>query len=242
MTLPKGLAVYVPIALARPDELDETAIKLTQARAAIAAIMVQGLPFAGPHGPVTPRLHLEHYVHAVDVLRRRHGIDCVGVTFPAVDGDLDDARAYLAECRSKTRTLGQLDAEPHGDAHWTPALLAPWKKDDPSLLVTSTRAELPHLGRLDLELWLQLEQQTSTLTLNKALAIGEQATALERIVCVGGLFDGEDDPRTPDEIRRDLSTCALQTKRSGRFGEWSAKSLTPAKIEVLADFVASKPF
>jgi hypothetical protein len=203
--------------------------------------MVEGLPFKGAHGPVTPRLDVDDFVHAEAYLRAR-GFRVVAVSFPAVDGDLDAARAHLAACCAATGAFGQLDAEPHAGKHWTPELLAPWLSADPDLIVTSTRAELPRLGRLDRELWLQLEQQTSTLTLDKALIVAERATPLERVVCVGGLFDDQDDPRSPDEIRRDLDTCATQTRRSGRFAEWSAKSLGGAKARVLSTWVTSGPF
>jgi hypothetical protein len=195
LPLPKGLAIYVPIALARPDALEATAHKLGSSLAAIAAVMVEGLPFKGAHGPVTPRLDVDDFVHAEAYLRAR-GFRVVAVSFPAVDGDLDAARAHLAACCAATGAFGQLDAEPHAGKHWTPELLAPWLSADPDLIVTSTRAELPRLGRLDRELWLQLEQQTSTLTLDKALIVAERATPLERVVCVGGLFDDHDEPGT----------------------------------------------
>lgn len=240
--LPRGLAIYVPIALARPDQLEGAVARLTSARASIAAIMVEGLPFKAPKGPVTPRLSISDYTSAVRRFRAR-GIECIGVSFPDVDGDLDTSRAHLRDCRSSASTRGQLDAEANAKgSHWSRPLVQLWRDDDPELSITSTRHELPYLGPLDCELWLQLEQQTSTKTLDKALAIAAKATSLDRVVCVGGLFDDDNDPRTPDEIRADLAACSAQTRRSGRFAEWSAKSLGGAKAGALASWVLTRPF
>lgn len=242
--LPRGLAVYAPIS----DGLAPDALvgRLRACGASIAVLMVEGLPIRGARGQlVTPRLAVPRYAAAVARLRA-HGIEAMACSFPQVSGDLVDALAHLRACAAEAGTHAQLDAEPYDGAHWSPSLLRPWLDALPEMSITSTRAELPVMGRHGRETWLQLESQTSTDTLDAALAIAARYTAPERIVPVCGVFDtkrddGTPDPRTPDEIRRDLERCTPQARASGRLGEWSSRSLTAAKMTTLRTWVESRP-
>lgn len=252
MNLPTGLAVFCNLGAVRDDaHVDASIATLRSCGASIAPVMVEGLPYSGARGqPITPRIQPARF-RAIGARMRAHGIEPVACSFPAIDGDLDDARGHLAACRVEAGTIAMLDAEPRrrgGDpkaelVHWTPALVEPWRRDDPALIITSTRAELPHLGNLSpLEVWLQLEGQTSTTTLADAVAIAARATALASVVPVCGVFDEENDPRTPDEIRADLERCTPQARASKRLGEWSVASVTEAKAAVLRAWVEGRPF
>lgn len=254
ITLPRGLGIFCP----RSSVLDDAALGTTIATlracgAAIAPVMVEGLPIRGGRGQfITPRVQPARY-RAIASRMRAEGIEPIACTFPAIDGDLRDARQHLAACRVEGESLGMLDAEPRrrgGDpkaelVHWSPSLIQPWRDDDPHLLITSTRAELPQIGWLGaVETWLQLEAQTSTLTIEQAITTATRTTARNLIVPVGGVFDDKEhnDPRTPDEIRVDLARSTPQARASGRMGEWSIVSVTLTKAAVLREWVESRPF
>jgi len=239
--LPRGLAIYVPIADAQAEAIDGTIAKLRACGAAIAVVMIQGLPYAGARGQlITPRLAVPRFSSAAARLRAS-GIEVVACSFPAVDGDLVDALAHLRACAGEAGTHAQLDAEPRGGAHWSPSLIRSWLDALPEMSITSTRAELPRIGRHDREVWVQLEAQTSTDTLDAALGIAAKGTRPDRVVPVCGVFDEQDDPRTTDEIRRDLDRCTPQARVSGRMGEWSSRSLTLTKCATLRQWVESRP-
>lgn len=251
MNLPTGLAVFCNLGAVRDDaHVDASIATLRSCGASIAPVMVEGLPYSGARGqPITPRIQPARF-KTIAARMRAHGIEPVACSFPAIDGDLDDARGHLAACRVEAGTLAMLDAEPRrrgGDpkaelVHWTPALVEPWRRDDPALIVTSTRAELPHLGWFPGEVWLQLEAQTSTATLADAIALATRTTIRDRLVPVCGVFDEQGDPRTPDEIRVDLERCTPQARAAGRLGEWSVASVTAAKAAVLRAWVEGRPF
>lgn len=239
--LPRGLAIYVPIADAQADTIDGTIAKLRACGAAIAVVMIQGLPYAGARGQlITPRLAVARF-SSVAARLRASGIEVVACSFPAVDGDLVDALAHLRACAGEAGTHAQLDAEPRGGAHWSPSLIRPWLDALPEMSITSTRAELPRIGWFAGEVWLQLEAQTSTDTLSQAIALATRSTIRDRIVPVCGVFDEQGDPRTTDEIRRDLDRCTPQARVSGRMGEWSSRSLTASKCAALRQWVESRP-
>lgn len=251
ITLPRGLAIFCNLGAVRDDQaLDASIAKLRDCGASIAPVMVEGLPYAGARGSIiTPRIQPARFKQIASRMRA-HGIEPIACSFPAVDRNLLESRQHLAACRVEGESLAMLDAEPRRAGgvrtaplvHWTPALAEQWLHDDPSLLLTSTRAELPHIGWFPGEVWLQLEQQTSTLTLAGAIAMATRTTIRDRIVPVCGVFDEENDPRTPEEIDTDLHRCAPQGKLSGRIGEWSIASVTDAKARVLRAFVESRPF
>lgn len=240
--LPRGLAIYCPLSTAQADMIDNTIATLRGVGASIAVVMVEGLPFAGGHGqPVTPRLAVARFASSAARLRAS-GIEPVACSFPALDGDLEESRAHLAACAAEAQTHRQLDAEPYKGAHWSPGLLAPWLADDPDLSITSTRAELPHLGVHRRETWLQLEQLDSTDTLAGAVTIATRFTPLERVVPVVGVFDTSAAERAPSMIRRDLDRCGELAKRSGRLAAWSSRAISREKGLTLRAWVESRPF
>lgn len=229
--LPPGLLVYLDgHDVAR---IDDTIATLHRCAAVAALVLCEGV-----NGHQVP---IPTFVRACERLRAAD-ITPIGFTFPRVTGDLVDSRAHFRACCVAARVDGQLDAEPEtigkdGSgrpvlAHWTPSLLAPWLDADPRMSITTTRAEAGHLGSHNRRTFAQLEAQTSTDTLEQALLVFGRYSEPEQIVLVTGVFDQKDDPRTVDEIRRDLARCTTQAKRSGAHAIWSAHTLTPAKADV----------
>lgn len=162
-------------------------------------------------------------------------------SFPAIDGDLYASRVHLGKCHVATGAPTQLDAEPHDGTRWSAQTVAPWLASDRSLSITTTRAEAPRVGKHDRDVWAQLESQTSTQTLVRALTTFTRFAPLARIVLVTGVFGSDTDPRTTDEVRVDLARCTAQARRTGRHGVWSARSLAsrPDLCAVLHEWSAA---
>lgn len=222
--IPTGLAVYLDSH--DVQRIDATIAKLQRCGAAIALVPCESLPYEGPHGPIVPRLSLPTLARICDQLRAAD-ITPIVYSFPAVDGDLRDSLAHYRAALVTTGAHGQLDAEPHHGTHWTPAALAPWLDADPDMSITTTRAEIGHLGAHGRCVWLQLERQASTATLAAAVRKAPDA------ILVTGLFDERDNPRTLDEIRVDLDRCAVHSARLGIHGFWSAHTMSDAEADLL---------
>jgi hypothetical protein len=103
---------------------------------------------------------------------------------------------------------------------------------DGAASITSTSAEMHADGRMrwsprTREVWLQLEGQTSTDTLDRRLRTYPDA------VLVTGVFDEPTDPRTVEETKRDLERSTPQAKRKRRHAIWSAHTMTGPKADAI---------
>lgn len=203
---------------------DRTLRVLREAGATRAIPMVQAA-IAGPTSMRNNAPAVRRFVAQA----KAHGFEVTLCTGPAVLVAQDPLRCrdnLAALCRE----LGcppMLDAEPVRVAevlrHWTPELLAPWL-ELADLEVTTTRAEVTHLGRHGRVDYAQLEGQDSTATLPQAMALHMRSTDRERIVPVIGDFDAKGDPRTLAEVRTDLDRCTPQAKLAGRLAVWVAQT------------------
>lgn len=207
----------------------QTVARLVACRASAAIAMVQGITPSGDQW--IPDSFTAEFVRQC----KAAGLVVVLCAFP-------DLRGNLAASAGRLRMLGQrlgcrtmLDAEPRPPAHWSPSLLRPWL-DDPDLMITTTRIEAPYLGSHNRIVFAQLEQQTSTATLGKALAIFGRFSALEHVVPVTGSFDTRDDPRTLAEFQTDLDRCRPQAVLSGALATWNAHTIDGHEARALAAF------
>ncbi len=161
----------------------------------------------------------------------RASMSAILVSFPSVLGPLSRSKRHLRECREATGAAAQWDVEPKAIdgrvVHWTQAALDEVLEAEPDASITSTRVELRRLDARGRQLWLQLEQQTSTDTLDEVLSRWPDT------VCITGTFDRAGDPRTLDEVRLDLERCRAQARRTGRHGVWSARSTSSDECDVL---------
>lgn len=219
-TIPPGLAVYC-------DSHDvihtsETLSILRRAGARSGLLLIEGV---NGH-----RMPVDVVRRTADALRESEIAPLI-FTFPAVDGDLSASRDWYLRMREEIDCLGQLDAEPNGDAHWSEALLDPWLKADRLMSITSTSAEAPRLGKHGRLFFLQLEMQNSVATLSQRLKVYPDA------VCVTGVFDQKSDIRTVAEVMADLRACTAQARRTGLHAEWSAHTLTWAKADATRRWV-----
>ena len=211
--------------IASPDRLLAT---LARARAGACLVPCESLPYQGPHGPITPRTPLPKLAALCDRLRAA-GIKPIVYTFPAVDGDLVDALAHFRAACVACACDGQLDAEPHGGHHWSPALLAPWLPYCAS--ITTTRWEAPHLGAVSAPVWMQAERRGSVAALVPHLTPTD--------VVVVGDFSRPGEPATLETLRADLALAAAQAKRTGLLGVWSAHTTDDAEADALAAWSAA---
>lgn len=232
--LPDGLFIF--LGSGDMKEIDDhgeksaTLAKLLRAGAIGAVVLIESVEGT--------RQRVARVLHVCELLRAR-GITPVLMSFPSVLADVGAAIGHALECERATGARLMWDIEPRRLAadrvvHWTARGVARLRAAVPHALVTSTRIELPKLGDVDdAEVWLQLEQQTSTDTLAKVLERWPDA------VCVTGVFDDEDDKRTLDEIRRDLERCTAQAKKTGRHGVWSARSMSLEEADVHREWALS---
>lgn len=176
---------------------------------------------------------------SVDVLRdfvdeaAAADITCMPFSFPAVNGELARSIDHFLACKRETRCRMQWDVEPLPIGggrvmHWSQAMLDKLLAADPDATITSTRAELPRFDARGRLVYLQLESQTSTDTLEHVLRQWPDA------VLVTGLFDNEGDPRTIDEVLRDLERCTPQAKRTGAHVLWSAHTMSELEADRIA--------
>jgi hypothetical protein len=172
-----------------------------------------------------------------------HGIAVTLCTGPAVLTAADPlgCRDRLVKLCAEVSATPMLDAEPVKERgilrHWSPEMLRPWLTV-PTLQITTTRMEAPHLGHHGRVDYAQLEGQTSTATLSQALAIHARTTDRERIVPVLGSFDSAGDPRTLAEMRIDLERCEAQARLSGALAVWVAQTTSEAECEILREWGA----
>jgi hypothetical protein len=167
--------------------------------------------------------------HAADL----HVTACA---FPDVREKHDPSILNLLDCREEGADALELDAEPRAKQYWTPYALRPWLDAIPDLSITTTRHEATRLGRADRRLRLQLEQLTSTDTLEHALTRGERLTTRDQIEPVIGVFDQRGIGRTPDMVRRDLERCTPQARLAGGLAAWSAHTLDDDEADVLREW------
>lgn len=130
-----------------------------------------------------------------------------------------------------------LDAEPlhvrtPREVHWTPQLLKRWL-EVPEMEVTTTRAEVAHLGQYDRRTYVQLEGQTSTATISHAYSLFRHYVASSPLVPTIGDFDSPGDPRTLDDVRVDLERCRPYALEAGALAVWVAQTTSPAEAALL---------
>lgn len=208
--------------VARYGARSETIDKLLRAGCVGALPMIESVE--GTRQP------LARVVDVVGALAEAH-LSAILASFPSILGSLSRSFAHMAAVRDATGCAVQWDVEPkhvEGRAvHWTQRALDVALEAEPGASITSTRLELPRLDVRGREVWLQLEQQTSTATI--ADVLGRWPTA----ICITGVFDQRGDPRTLDEVRRDLERCRGQAVRTGKHGVWSARSMSGPECDVL---------
>jgi hypothetical protein len=166
----------------------------------------------------------------------KRAISLLPFTFPDIFGDHSRSRGWAVAISDELGTSFILDAEPKAGTHWTPMLLKPWLACDRRMVITTTRAEAPHLGPHDRLVYAQAEQQTSIDTLDQMLAIFGRFTPLDRVIVTTGSFNQPGDPRTVDEVRRDLERCQPQALRSSAHAIWSAHTTSPEKADAVRAF------
>lgn len=179
------------------------------------------------------RIPVDTVAHACDVLAAAD-IDAMPFAFPNLTGNLAASIGHMHAVRQATRKRGQWDLEPARDGeqvvHWSQSSIDLLLEAEPGATITSTRVELPRWDPRGREVWLQLEQQTSTETLADVLRRWPDA------VLVTGVFDQAGDPRTLLEVGRDLDRCTPQARKTGTHGVWSAHTLTDAKCDLLREW------
>lgn len=182
------------------------------------------------------QLSVDLVAHACEQLATAD-ISAMPFSFPHVGGELQRSIDHAYAVRDATRRPMQWDIEPApipgvsgGVVHWSQTSIDKLLAADPTATITSTRAELPRWDARGREIWLQLESQESTETLDKVLAKWPDA------ILVTGVFDQPGDPRLLVEVGRDLGRCTPQAKRTGTHAVWSAHTMTPAKADMLRDW------
>lgn len=226
-----GLALYCDSHDTSPRYRDATIATLARAGAVRAIAMVEGI--TGERGSrLVPLDQVRAFVDAC------HGID-VDVTacaFPDVREEHAGSIAHLLACLDIGCDELELDAEPRAGEHWTRARLRPWLDAVRGLVLTTTRIEAPHIGRLDVPLRLQLEQLTSTSTLADALERAQQVSPIAMVQPVIGTFDQRGQVRTVAMVRRDLARCTEQAVLGGGLAAWAAHTTDEDEADAMREW------
>lgn len=176
----------------------------------------------------------------VDTVRRfvdlcgARDLDVTACAFPDVREPHGRSLDHMDACVS-VGCEPELDAEPRAGKHWSPALVAVWRKRFPTMSLTTTRIEADDIGRVDCLVRGQLEQLTSIDTLEDAMKKLSLLTSRDLIQPVIGTFEQRGVIRTVAMVRRDLARIAQQAQRSGGFVAWSAHTTSHEEADAILE-------